>query len=190
MPRLLPSVREAAPGFDLRLRPLSRKTVLQELRRQELDIAIGIMAFAPEGVQLRPLFTERFVLIARQGHPSLREKLTPETFAGLQYLLISPEGDPSGILDDVLREAGLSRRIALTVPHFLAAPFIVGATDLVALVAERVALKLAETAGIALHEPPIAVPPWTVGLAHLPSAVSDPAIGWLVEQISRISGEV
>ncbi len=119
MPRLLPIVREAAPGFDLRLRSVNSQTVLQELRRHELDIAIGPTTFAPEGVKLTPLFTERFVLIARQGHPALHGTLTPKAFAGLQHLLVSQKGDPTGIVDDVLREAGLSRRVAVTVPHFL-----------------------------------------------------------------------
>jgi len=190
MPKLLPAIREAAPGIDIRLRPVRQVTVLQELRRQEIGIAIGPMAAAPEGVELTPLYTERLVLIARRGHPALRQELTPEAFAGLQHLLVSPGGDPSGFVDDALREAGLSRRVAITVPHFLAAPFIIGATDLVALLAERVARRLARAAGISVHDQPIAVPPWAIGLAHLPNGLSDPAIGWLVKQISAISSGI
>jgi DNA-binding transcriptional LysR family regulator len=190
MPKLLPSIREAAPGFNVRLRSVSQETVSQELRRREIDIAIGPVAAAPEGVELTPLFTERLVLIARLGHPALRKNLTPEIFAGLQHLLVSPRGDPFGLVDRALREAGLSRRVAITVPHFFAAPFIIGATDLVALLVERVARRLAQAAGISVHEQPIAIPPWTIGVAHLPDALSDPAIKWLVRKICAVSSEI
>lgn len=187
IPKLMAVIQKAAPGMDIRLLPASRGTVLQQLRRREADIIIGPTAAAPEGVELMPLFTERLVLIARKEHPALWKKLTPEAFAKLQYLLVSPGGGPFGLVDEALREAGLSRRIAVTIPHFLAAPFIIGATDLVALLSERVARQLAGAAGLAVHESPIAIPPWTIGLAYLPGAVADPAIDWLVKLAREIS---
>ena len=75
---------------------------------------------------------------------------TLDEFANLPHLLVSPSGDTFGMVDDALREAGLKRRIVLTVPHFLAVPFIVGSTDLVALLAERVAIRLADASGISI----------------------------------------
>lgn len=113
MPKLLPRIRKAAPGIDIRLHPASRETALQQLRRREVDIVIGPMTAPPDGVALLPLFSERLVLVARRGHPALRGKLTPEAFAGLPHLLVSPKGDAFGLADDALREAGLSRRVSL-----------------------------------------------------------------------------
>lgn len=189
-PSLMAHLREKAPDFDIRLRPTSRETVLQDLRRQEIDIAIGPLAFAPAAVELTPLFTERLVMIGRRGHPKLNSELTAEGFAALSHLLVSQRGDAFGSVDSALREIGLSRRIAITVPHFMAAPFIVGETDLVAVMAERVARRLAEAAGVSIHGMPIVVPPWTVGLARLKGAQDDPAIDWLVGLISEISLEI
>jgi len=99
-----------------------------------------------------PLFTERLVMIGRRGHPGLKARLTVESFAALSHLLVSLRGDAFGSVDNVLRELGHSRRIAITVPHFLAAPFIVGATDLVAVMAERVVRRLGDAAGVSVHE--------------------------------------
>jgi DNA-binding transcriptional LysR family regulator len=190
LPRLMNSLRQAAPGFEIRLRPISRETVLGDLRRQEIDFAIGPLAAAPEGVDVTPLFRERLVLIGRRDHPALKHKPTVEEFTALSHLLVSRRGDAFGSVDNALRELGHSRRIAITVPHFLAAPFIVGATDLVAVVAERVALRLAEAAGLSVYELPITVPAWTVGLARLKEMPDDPAIDWLIKLISAIAREI
>jgi DNA-binding transcriptional LysR family regulator len=190
MPELLPVLRKQAPGLDIRLRPTSQAGVLQQFRRREIALALGPMAAAPKGVKMRPLFTERLILIARKGHPALKKPPTLEALAELPHLLVSPSGEGFGIADEALREAGFSRRIAVTVPDFLAAPFIVGATDLVALLAERVARKLAQSAGLSLHEQPVANKPWAIGLGYLPNAVSDPAVEWLIEQIASISSRI
>jgi len=190
VPPLMARLRETAPGFDIRLRPTSRETVLQDLRRQEIDFAIGPLASAPTAVELTPLFTERMVMIGRRGHPQLTSELTIEGFAALSHLLVSQRGDAFGSVDSALREMGLSRRIAITVPHFLAAPFIVGHTDMVAVMAERVARRLAEAAGVSIHGMPIVVPSWTVGLARLKEAQHDAAVDWLVGLISEISLEI
>lgn len=189
-PRLMARLRETAPGFEIRLRPTSRETVLGDLRRQEIDLAIGPLTAAPNGVDVTPLFTERLVMIGRRGHPALKQRLSVENFAALSHLLVSPRGDAFGTVDSVLRELGHSRRIAITVPHFLAAPFVVGATDLVAVVAGRVALRLAETAELSVHELPFAVPSWTVGLARLKERPEDPAIDWLINLISSIAQQI
>jgi DNA-binding transcriptional LysR family regulator len=182
-------LRRAAPSFDIRLRPTTRETALQDLRRQEIDFAIGPLAAAPNAVTLFPLFTERFVMIARTGHPGVRKNITLKAFASLSHLLVSQSGEAFGSVDQALREIGLSRRIAITVPHFLGAPFIVGATDLVAVMAERVARRLAETADISVHRLPIEVPPWTVGLARLKGAPPDPAVEWLIGLIGTVAAE-
>ena len=190
MPRLMSRLRHDAPGFDIRLRPTTREMVLQDLRRHEIDLAVGPVSAAPRGTVLTPLFTERLVVISRQNHPGLARKLTLKRFVTFDHLLVSLKGDASGSVDEALGELGLARRIAITVPHFVAAPFIVGASDLVAVMAERVARRLAEAAGISIHELPLLVPSWTVGIARLEDAPSTPAIEWLVALIAEVAGAI
>lgn len=190
MPPLVARLQQLAPGIDLRVRSISRQSVHGDLRRQEVDFAIGPMAAAPETVRMRRLFTERLVLIARRDHPALRGRLTLQRLATLRHLLVAPSGDAFGSVDGVLREAGFSRHIAVTVPHFLAAPFIVGATDLVAVMAERVARAVAAPAGIRLLALPVAIAPWSVGLARPNNAPGHPALDWLEELICAVARDI
>src|SRR6185312_6687592 len=84
---------------------------------------------------------DRYIGIARRDHPMLKRKsLTLKAYAELPHLLFSPRGDPKGIVDEPLaRLGGLTRRVVITVPHISAVPSIVASTDLVAVIAERLA---------------------------------------------------
>lgn len=187
MPPLMKAIRAEAPQFDIRLRAITRETVLHDLRRQEIDLAIGPVGAAPSALDVTPLFSERLVMISRRGHPAVKGTLSPEDFASLPHLLVSPRGDPVGSVDEALREAGLARRVVFTVPHFLAAPFIVGATDMVGVLAERIARRLGAASGISIRPLPVTVRPWTIGIARPRDAPSDPALNWLTQLIVRIS---
>lgn len=189
-PRLTERFSKLAPRLDLRFRSISAETTVRDLRRREIDLAIGPIAAAPAAVRLRPLFTERLVLIARNEHPALRGTLDPQSYANLPHVLVSPSGDALGSVDSALRELGLSRRVAVTVPHFMAAPFIVGATDLVAVIAERVARRLAWAAGVSIHDLPVMVPGWSVGVATTSDLDGDPLLSWVVDQIAEVAAAI
>lgn len=190
LPAVATSLRREAPLMDVSVRAISRADVDQALRRREIDLAIGPLAAAPEGIHSIPLFKERFVMIARKTHPLLKNPLTVEAFAALPHLLVSPRGDASGAVDMALRELGLSRRVALTVPHFLAAPFLIETTDLVAVIPERVAVRMRPAAGISIGEIPVGIPPWTVGLGQSKENLTDACMAWLVALICRTAADI
>jgi DNA-binding transcriptional LysR family regulator len=191
LPKLMRALRHRAPGIDLRLRSVDRGSVLQELRRGALDLAVGAIDGVPAAaVEIIPLFSERLVCVARRLHPALAPGIDAKAFAGFPHVLVSPRSDPHGFIDDALRRHGLERRVALTVPHFLAVPFIVAATDMVAALAERVALRLAATARIGIAPLPVAVAPWTVGLVRLKAAPPDAALHWFQELVREVAAEV
>ncbi len=183
MPPLAARLRMEAPAANLRIKAASRSSVAQDLRRRDIDLAIGPLSAAPEAVDVMPLFQERFVMIARKEHPALKKPLTPQAFAALPHLLVSPRGDPAGAVDEALREIGLARRIVMTVPHFLAAPFAVEATDLVAVLPERVAKRMGSAADIDIRDLPLDIASWTAGLARAKDSLDDPFMTWLVALI-------
>jgi DNA-binding transcriptional LysR family regulator len=61
--------------------------------------------------------------------------LSPQEYAALDHLVVSPTATPSAELSDpmdlLLARHGLKRRIKMTVQHFLLAPFVVANSDLV-----------------------------------------------------------
>jgi DNA-binding transcriptional LysR family regulator len=68
------------------------------------------------------------------------------------------KGNPSGYVDAVLAEKGLKRNVAVTVGHFLMAPMLVDASDLVATEPRRLFTPLACRLPLRLFPPPIDIP--------------------------------
>jgi DNA-binding transcriptional LysR family regulator len=129
---LIKRLRASAPKIDLRVRSLDGTRIVAAFDRQEVDCALMPFPEAPARIAREPALQERYVGIARRGHPALKgRKLSPKQWAALPHLLVSPRGEDSSQSDQLLASLGLTRRIVMVVPHFLAAPLIVASSDLV-----------------------------------------------------------
>jgi DNA-binding transcriptional LysR family regulator len=191
LPPLLARLRAHAPGIDLRVRNIDRDTMTPLLDSGGIDVALGIAPVPlPKRLGVERLFDERLVCIAREGHPAFAgggSAMTPEEFAALPHLLITPRGDLTGPIDVALARHGLARRVAVAVPHFLSAPFAVGASDLVAVMAERMVARFAGAAGIVVHATPVEVEGWSIDLVRRREVASEPGSAWLCREIVAVA---
>lgn len=135
---LILALRERAPGVRIAAHRLNPARLTQQLADGDVDLAIA----TPDGSQLhlrtRNLFEETYVLIGRKGHPRIEDGLSPEGFAGLEQLIVSPSGGGfSTPIDVTLGAFGRRRTIVASAASFLVVPEIVSASDLVALVPRR-----------------------------------------------------
>ena len=185
---LIEHLRRVAPAIDIRVVPLVREHVAAAFDRQEIDMAILNFPDPPKRLARLPVLKDRYVGIARRGHPALKRKpLTPKAYAELPHLLFSPRGDPKGIVDEPLAQlGGLRRRVVMTIPHVSAAPLIVASTDLVAVIAERLARLYARQYGLVLFEPPIKLPEFTISVLTAAARKGDPALEWLRQQVVEV----
>ncbi|MBE2992277.1 hypothetical protein IFR23_09640 [Sphingomonas sp. CFBP 13603] len=68
-------------------------------------------------------------------------------------------------MDRKLAALGLTRRVVLSLPQFLVAPFVVADTDLIATLAARVAQRFAAAnLAIVVHEPPITMSDFSLAM--------------------------
>src|SRR5437588_4876561 len=185
---LIEHLRRVAPAIDLRVVPLVREHVVAAFDRQEIDMAILNFPDPPTRIARLPALKDRYVGIARRGHPGLKGKrLTAKAYAALPHLLFSPRGDPKGIIDEPLAQvSGRKRRVVVTVPHILAAPLIVARTDLVTVIAERIARIYASELDLILFEPPVSLPDFTINVLTSAARADDPAIQWLQQQVMHV----
>jgi DNA-binding transcriptional LysR family regulator len=133
LPRLAAVLQKSAPGVELRVCALPENWAMA-LQRGDIDLKLGRKYSVPGALESQDLSQEQFGCVVRHGHPaptrpSLRE------YAEFDHLLVSPTAaptaDPLGYIDAALAKQGLRRRVVITVPHFLVAPFIVANSDLV-----------------------------------------------------------
>ncbi|MGF6448588.1 LysR family transcriptional regulator [Paraburkholderia youngii] len=187
---VLHSIQAAAPGVVLRLGPADSESALRMLDRGDFDIVLGSGSFAqiPQRFDCQLVHKERFVGIARKGHPALVKRgkklhMELDDFARLPHILVSPRGDTRGAVDDALEAVGRTRVVSATCPSFLAAPFMVGASEAIAVIAERVALRMQDTAQLSLFELPLALPTWEVLVIRARGRANEPAVQWLTNMM-------
>lgn len=185
LPRLVERLRQEAPQVDLQVVPWVRGVPPAALA-EDLDLALGIFS---ESESTQPLFDTRFVCIVRQRHPRVKRRLTLSTYVDLGHVLMTDQLGDEGVVDVALRLLGLSRRIALRVPHFSVVPHIVANSDLVAAVDEPVARHFAGLLPIRILEPPLELPRAVVRMAWHERTARDPARVWLRGVIQRAAAE-
>jgi DNA-binding transcriptional LysR family regulator len=187
-PTLLARLRADAPGVDLRVIGYQKGEVGELIARGAADLALGVFANPPEGCVVTPVAQDRFIGLARRGHPALDGALTVEAWAALDHALVTLSRDARGAVDAALGQRGLSRRVALTLPHFLALPAILPATDLVAAVPARLAERICGDT-LTLFELPIEFPAWRLEMLWSPLARADSSAAWLRASVAAAARE-
>lgn len=163
---LLTRLTREAPNVNLVLRsPQPPTSVAEVLARGELDLVLKPFAKSDgaQGIYHQRLVAhERFVVVARKGNPYVQGRLTLKRYLEAPHALVAPGGTPRGVVDDLLAQRGLSRRIMLALPHFLVAPHFVAESDLLLTMAERVAQRYVPLLDLALHPLPLPLPGFSV----------------------------
>ena len=184
---LVAAIIEAAPRVRLRFAPKPEKDA-RPLREGQIDLEIGVLgAFAPE-VRTQSLFRDRFVGVARIGHPLLSgPDITPERYAACAHVVASRKGEFRGPVDDALEELGLQRKTSVVVPGFPDAMRIARHSDLVALV-PRSCLGNANdhAAGLQSFELPVRTPEIVISAMWHPRVDADRAHRWLRDTVVSV----
>lgn len=184
LPGLARALASEAPGVELRCRNLPADWP-ELLRRGELDLKLGRGAEVPPGCRSALLARERLVCVMRRGHPAARRRLTAAGYAGLDHLVVAPLAEEHGFVDRVLAAAGLQRRIVMTVPHFLVAPFIVAGSDLVLTIAGRVAETTAARLSLVVRPCPVISEGYTLTMLWADRHEDDEGHRWLRRAVVR-----
>ena len=182
----LAGLRVASPASRLAVLELNPRTLSRQAEQGGIDLAFHVATNAPPDLRRRSLFTERYVLAGRAGHPRLKRRPTLMQFCRLDHVIVSPDGGGfHGATDAALAERGMTRHVALSVPHFLFLEAVLTGTDLVALVPSRV---VRDRAALRVIDPPLEVPGFELLMLWHERVHRDPAHRWLREHIARSVG--
>jgi len=183
---LLPAmsaIRAAAPATRLAVLDLVPSSLEKQAEQGDVDLAFHTVEGSPPGLRRRTLFTERYVLAGRVGHPRLLRQLTLADFCELEHVIVSPDrGGFVGVTDDVLAKSGMKRKVVLSVPNFLFMMSVLASTDLVAMVPSRL-VRSTET--LQIVESPVDVPSYEMVMLWHERSHRDPAHQWLRETILK-----
>ncbi|MBV8869861.1 MAG: LysR family transcriptional regulator, partial [Acetobacteraceae bacterium] len=160
-------------------RTLIRRDALDALQAGDIDLLLGYAWDKGRACEAVTLYDEDYRVVARQGHPALARPLDIGRYASHGHVLVSPGATLTGVVDEALAKAGVSRRVVAAVPYFLAALATVARTDLLATVPSRVARCHAAGFGLATAVPPVPVRSFPVRMVWSRRLGADPALAWL-----------
>ncbi|WP_405486667.1 LysR family transcriptional regulator [Nocardia sp. NBC_00511] len=184
-PGLIERAAVEAPGLRLRFLPESPFD-LPMLREGRADLELGIIDSREPEIQLRPVFVDRMVGVARRGHPLLRDnRIELADYAVARPLLVSRRGRLTGPIDTALAEHGLHRTVRATVSGYPSSLFFLLDSDLVGNL-PSCASGLAERLGLVVFELPVETPPLPYSLAWHPRHDADPAHRWLRDTLHEL----
>ena len=179
----LSGLRALAPGTRLAVLELNPARIARQAEQGEIDLAFHTVEGSPPGMRRRTLFAERYVLAGRADHPRLKRKPTMKQFCALEHVLVSSDGGGfHGVTDAALAQVGLSRRVALSVPHFLFMVSVLQSTDLVAMLPERL---VRANPVLKVVEPPVEIPGYEMAMLWHERSHRGPAHQWLREHIQK-----
>jgi DNA-binding transcriptional LysR family regulator len=187
LPQLAAILQKSAPGIEVRVCALPENWVMA-LQRGDIDLKLGRKYAVPDALESQELSQEQFCCVVRRGHPA-PSKPSLREFAELDHLLISPTAaptsEPLGYIDMVLAKQGLGRRVVLTVPHFLVAPFIVASSDLVLTAPVRLLHPFAKLLRLRRIELPLKLGGYKLSQVWAARSSDDEAHRWLRSIIAK-----
>lgn len=186
---LLRRNRYRSHGIRFDMQPLSAAG-FEAFHRHEIDLAVVpeqlLSTSEFEQCRRRVVLHDRYVGVVWSGHPYAGIELTADVLAGyplLSYLQYG--GDMS--LGRTLARAGIATRSSATTTNIAVLPYVLEMTDLVTIVPERMARRIAGVAQLRILEPNFSLPAvreWAVWHEEFDD---DPGHRWLRTELSVVA---
>lgn len=161
LPRLLAKLRVMAPAVCIETIPMSADAA-RLLESGEADLAIGFMPQLEAGFHQQALFLQNFVCLTGRRHPRIGEALDRAGFEAEDHAVVSSSGAAPSLLEREIARQGITRRVALKSPSFLAAAFVVEHTDLLLTIPRRLGEILEGRGEFRIFPLPFPVPEYEV----------------------------
>ncbi len=186
---MLALLRQQAPNMRVGVRNLEIAELPAMLMRGEIDMAVTIPEFVDSTLCTQFLYREEYVAVVRDQHPIRTKQVSLKKFLSCDHVLVSPsDGSFSGPTDDVLKELGVSRRVAISVPSFHVLAEVLQEDDFIAFMPKRLFAR--QTENLRIIKTPIDVPGFDVIAAWHTRTDSEPVHNWIRTKLLDVADSV
>jgi DNA-binding transcriptional LysR family regulator len=189
LPGLLQFLQEAAPGVRIEAVTLPVRETRLAMESGAVDLAVGFLPDLKAGFYQQRVFEQNYVCMVRKDHPRIGESLSLKGFTEARHAVVAAQGTGHGIVETMFERAGLSPEVLVRLPHFLAVPMVVAATDLVVTVPQKLGAAFARVLPVRLLPHPLRIPPFQVNQYWHRRYHKDPANQWLRGHFARLFRE-
>jgi DNA-binding transcriptional LysR family regulator len=187
LPRLFTQLATEAPGVRIASVRAERRELETDLVNGRLDVALDVLLPLSPDIRREPISQDRFVIVARKGHPGLRRgKITLDRYLTATHLLVSSRRRGAGFEDQELARLGHERHIVMRCQHYFAACRVAEGTDHLLTMPAQYAVLANKGLDTQLVEMPVVIPALDVYLYWHESRDNDPANRWLREKVTAV----
>lgn len=183
-PRIVSEIRRLAPQCRLQVVSLKPREVQLALKEGEIDLSIGPYKFEADSLYQQMLLEQELVCIGSRSHyGELSSFQDADVFASLPHVAISPYSLEHDAYEWAFDEPGIRRRFVCSIRSFLAVPFLVAQSDIVATLPESLTRRFVQLADLITLPLPFASPKMPVWQVWHRRYHTDAASVWLREVI-------
>lgn len=183
---LTEKIARSAPGVRLDVAAWRGPAIMTPELARSIDLVIACTADSFPAFHRQRLFADTDALAVRRGHPLGQKLKRLDGFLKARHVAVVGRGQREDPIDGWLRENGVQRRIALTVPSYLQALHMAADTELVAFVPRRLIEAQAGSLGLQAVAPPLDPGMDEEFMFHPTRAQGDAASLWLRKQVIAI----
>lgn len=183
LPKLLQQLAKHAPNIRVRATHAPRHGVEDMLEEGEVDLAVGSFAINRLPFYQRRLYRSDYVCLVRREHPTIRGRLTRETYLSAKHALVAPLPGGYEALERFLLENIPAANFAVIVPNFLTVITTLPDSDVLFTVTRHSGQQVAQLLGAQILELPVDIPGFTVRQFWHERFHKDPANKWFRDLI-------
>lgn len=187
MPSLVRRLTVVAPYARLTPVQMAREGILDALVEGRVDILAGHYPGLDDGLHQQLLYERSYVCIARADHPTVGDRLGLHEFARAPLLASPMARNTMARLQARLKQHRLDMNITMVCQHLSAIPFIVSASDLIAIVPTELLNLFQPITRLKTVRLPFEIPPVDIHQYWHPRTGSDPAAQFLRELIFSVA---
>ncbi|MCK9381049.1 MAG: LysR family transcriptional regulator [Sulfuritalea sp.] len=188
LPKLWERLRTTAPGVRIEISPLSGDTA-RMLESGEADLVLGFIPQLEAGFYQQLLFRQNFVCMVAADHPRIADQLSLVQFEAEDHAVISSSGSAPSIIEREISRQGIKRRVALKIPNFLGAAFVIEHTDLLVTIPRRLGDVLQGRGAFRIFPVPFELPEYEVKQHWHERYHQDQGNRWLRGVVSELLSE-
>ena len=183
IPRVVRRMAAVAPRARLAPVQANPATMAATLESGETDVVAGHFPNSFGGLLQQLLFRRDYVCVARRDHPRIGASMTMKEFGRAPQVHTSAVPTMREWIDAQLRKRSLEAGVRMMTQHVASIPFIVAASDYVAVIPREVFDLFAPIAPLKIVRLPAPIPSIAIHQYWHPRVASDPAVRFFREQV-------
>jgi DNA-binding transcriptional LysR family regulator len=189
LPLLVAQIKAQAPLAGVEIVPLTADAdYRQRLAAGELDLVVGNWLRPPSDLHIGRLFQDEIVCLVAEGHPAPRRGWTLDKYLACEHIAPTPAYPGAlGVIDELLAQSGLRRRIGVRCPHFALTPAMVAGSLLVLTTGRLFCARFTAALPVRIVPCPVPMPGLRYYQLWHDRTQRSAACRWLREQVRRVA---